>query len=165
MSLIAKSNETTFDPAPEGLWPFVCADVVDLGMVEGKYGTKPMIKIVCQLEERDERGKRFQVHARYGLSLHAKSRLRPMLEAWRGRKFTQEELQGFDLENLVGACGQVQVVHSIREEGGYYANIQAIVPFPKGTTKLAVEDYVRVKDRDKQQGTGTATKNDDDVPF
>jgi hypothetical protein len=167
MPLIVKSNETQFEPAPEGLWPAVCVDVVDLGSVETKFGTKPMLKIIFQIEERDDHGKRFQVHARFGQSLHAKSRLRPVLEAWRGRKFTPEELAGFDLEKLVGACAQVQVVHSIRDEGGYYANLQAVVPFAKGATKLAPEDYVRAKDRDQQQGTGSAPANgnDEEIPF
>jgi hypothetical protein len=54
----------------------------------------------------DERGDRapFLVSKRYTLILNEKGNLRPMLEAWRGRKFAPQELKGFDLERLLGSA-------------------------------------------------------------
>ena len=38
----------------------------------------------------------------YTNSLGEKANLRKMLENWRGRAFTQEEMDGFDLRNVLG---------------------------------------------------------------
>jgi hypothetical protein len=99
--------------------------------------------------------------------LSEKSRLRPTLEAWRGRKFTKEELDGFDLEKLIAAPCQIQIVHNISDEGRIYGNMQAVVPSAKGMAKLSPQDYVRMKDRAREQGTGTPTSpgDDDALPF
>lgn len=172
--MLLKDNRTEFTPAPEGLHQGVAVDVVDLGLVQTQYGTKPMLKIVWQLEEINPKNeKRFIVSQRFTQSLHKKSRLRPMLEAWRGKKFTDEELKGFDPEILVGVNCQVQVVHSVGDEGQIYSNVQAVVPAPRNAVKMRPEGYVRVKDRVDEDGTtetetataGNGHKNEDDVPF
>lgn len=168
MAIMAKANDKQFTPAPEGLWPAVCVDVIDLGFVETKFGIKQQVKFVWQLELRDEEGRRFQIRQRYSLSLHSKSRLRPMLEAWRGRRFTDDELRGFDLEKCIGTCCQIQVVHDLGDEGRVYANAQAVVPYPKNMPRLAAEDYVRECDKAQQQHVGETGKpadDDDSIPF
>jgi hypothetical protein len=93
--------------------------------------------------------------------------LRPMLEAWRGRKFTPQELEGFDLERLLGVSCQLQLVHVLTDRGGLFANVQAVVPLGRGMTKLRPsEDYVRVCHRDAAPMNGTGAKDDADaVPF
>jgi hypothetical protein len=108
----------------------------------------------------------YMVMATFTNSLHEKSRLRPMLEAWRGRKFTNEELDGFDLEKLIGANCQVQVIHAITDKGTY-ANIQAVVPKQKNGLVLRVtSDYIRVCDRDnKPQEDAFKGAQDEDIPF
>ena len=53
------------------------------------------------------------------------------------------------------------------EGGRTYANVQAIVPFnAKLGPKLQPADYVRMKDRAKQQGNGSQppSHTDDDAP-
>lgn len=149
MPLLAKAKAGDFTAAPEGLWPAVCCDVVDLGMVmNAQWGEKHMIKIIWQLEEIDPKSKKpFIVIRRFGLSLSEKSHLRPILESWRGKKFTTEELAGFDLEKLIGANCQVQVIHNILKDGAVFANVQAVVPVAKNATMLKVRDYVRVSER------------------
>lgn len=152
MSIVAKSNKSDFTPAPEGLWPACCCDVVDLGMVTSQWGESHQIQLRWQLEDSDPKSaKPYMVVMRARLSLHEKSKLRPMLEAWRGKKFTQEELEGFDLEKLLGANCQIQVIHNIQSGGAVYANVQAIVPPARGAKKLVPRDYIRVQDRDDQQ--------------
>ena len=166
MSLIVKDTKREFPQAPEGLHASVCVDVVDLGLVTTKWGDKPMVRLVWQIEECDpSTNKRFLVMNRYTLSLNQKSRLRPLLEAWRGRKFTEEELKGFDLEKLVGVNCQVQVVHTLGDEGQVYANVQAVVPAAKGSVKMIPEDYIRVKDRAHKPDGDTPAEYDDEVPF
>lgn len=144
MPIIAKANKGDFTPAPEGLHRAVCVDVVDIGMVAGQFGLKHKVEIRWQTEERiPATNKPFLVVKRYGLSLHKKSVLRPDLESWRGKSFTDEEAGGFDLERLIGANCQINVVHN-STDSGTYANVKTVVPAPKGLAPLKVEDYTRV---------------------
>jgi hypothetical protein len=169
MAIIAKDTRKEFTPAPEGLHQAVCVDVVDLGLVEGPWGAKPKVRIVWQLDQTNpETGKRFVVSQQYTLSLNEKATLRHHLEAWRGRKFSAQELQGFDLEKLLGVNGQVQVVHALSDDGRIWANVQAIVPLGKGMTKMRAEDYTRLKDRLEAPppgAPGTKATDSDEVPF
>jgi hypothetical protein len=102
--------------------------------------------------------------ARFTLSLHEKGRLRPLLEAWRGRRFTAEELKNFDLEKLINANCQVQLIHNMNESGKKYANVQAIVPLGKGMERIEVDpEYIRVCDRKVEHSVDAAPE--DFVPF
>jgi hypothetical protein len=169
MAIIAKDNQKEFNPAPEGLHQGVCVDIIDLGLVETQWGSKPMVAIRWQIEEGDpaNENKRFQVQNRYNLSLNEKANLRKHLEAWRGRKFTGEELKGFDLEKLIGVNCQLQLVHTLSDNGRTYANVQAIVPIGKTMTKLQPLDYIRVKDRvdTKPEETPKVEEEDENFPF
>lgn len=174
MPIIAQKKKGNYSAAPEGLWPAVCVDVVDLGLQKTQWGSNYKVDIRWILDEQDpgidpKSNKPYIVSNRYTLSLHEKSRLRPMLEAWRGRKFTQEELDGFDLEKLIGANCQLQVVHNVAAEGEVYANVQAVVPMARNAVKLRVpSDYVRVADRDKRhdlEQDSHQEATDEDIPF
>lgn len=170
MPLIATDAGTAFKPAPEGLHPAVCVDVIDMGEVENKFkpGTKQhKCRVVWQIEETDPENdnKRFIVSGFYTVSLNEKANLRKDLENWRGRKFTAEELKGFDLEKLIGVNCQINVVHYQKPDGKIYGNVEAIVPLGKGMDRMTPLDYVRKKDRvDTAEATGT-TAEEDEVPF
>lgn len=174
MAIIAREPESKYTPCPEGLYQAVCVDVVDLGLQSTPWGEKPKVRIVWQVEEvNPENDKRFEVRGLYTLSLSEKSNLRKHLEAWRGRKFSPDELRGFDVEKLLGANCQIQIIHNVTDDGKTYANVQAIVPHSPKVPKIAAQDFIRDKDRPKQQTTGGAQSNhgaghdgdDDDVPF
>lgn len=164
-----------FAPAPEGLHQAVCCDVWEIWTAQRPEvfggGLQDRTRLVWQLDAiNEETGKPFEVSQEYTASLHEKSKLRQHLEAWRGRKFTAEELKGFDLETVIGSNCQIQVVRNLGKNGKTYANVQAIVPVGKGMTKIRVtEDYVRHKDRKKRPENGGVPEDfspsDDDVPF
>jgi hypothetical protein len=63
--------------------------------------------------------------------------LRKDLESWRGKKFTEEELEGFDVKNVLGKPCQIQVLHS--EGKKKYANIASIVSWPRGANQPKIE--------------------------
>lgn len=167
MPILAKKPETTFTPCPEGLHHAVCVDVIDLGVLQTAWGDKHKVRIVWQIEEENlEARRRFDARKSYNLSLHEKATLRKDLEAWRGRKFTEVELKGFDLEKLIGANCQIQVVHDLSDDATIYANVQAVVPPPKQTPKLMPLDYTRHKDRPTDRHNGImAPELDDSIPF
>ena len=171
MPIIAKKPESNYTPCPEGLHQAVCVDVVDLGVLKTTWGDKHKVRIAWQIEEENtDTGRRFDCRKQYNLSLHEKATLRKDLESWRGRKFTEEELAGFDLERLLNVNCQIQVVQDISDEAKVYANVQAIVPAPKNVPKLAAQDFIREKDQPTTQGNGNSHGDfeevtDDDIPF
>jgi hypothetical protein len=137
MAIIAKKNGEGFDPVSEGVHVAICYSVVDLGMQYSEMYGKASRKILITHEIPEEtitiEGKEMPraISKEYTLSLSEKSTLRKDLEAWRGRTFTEAELEGFDLANIIGKGCQIQVIH--KESGGKtYANIASIMGLPKG---------------------------------
>jgi hypothetical protein len=145
---------------------------VDLGLLDTQFGQKHKVEIRWQLEEAIESETkgliRPIVRQRFTNSLHEKAKLRGVLETWRGRKFTKDELTGFDLEKLLGASCQIQVIHNVSDEGQTFANVNAVIPLGKGMAKVRVEtDYVRQADRERQRNIQTTGEIEtaEDIPF
>jgi hypothetical protein len=142
----SESGAGDFEMTPEGVFTGRCFKIIDLGTqtTNGQYGTKEQHKVMVSWEligkddPRMEDGRPFSVSQFYTVSLHEKAKLRKDLEAWRGRKFTAEELAGFDLGTVIGAYCLIQVVHS---EDGKYANVQTIMAY-KGDKPEAVNPNV-----------------------
>lgn len=169
-----------YTPAPAGVHQAVCCDVVDLGIIETEWqGQKKRahkVRVVWQIDAAMSDGRPYTVSSRYTLSLHEKARLRADLQSWRGRAFTEAELQKFDLEMLIGAGCLLNVMHEARN-GKTYANVASIMPLPARTPKLPVSaDYVRQQDRPKASTSAEAIASQiealaaadviaDDIPF
>lgn len=171
MPIIAKAGGGKFTPAPEGPQQAVCVDVVDLGLVkqawQGVEKELPMVRVVWHSAEHDPiTNAPYQIQQRYTLSLHEKANLRKALEAWRGRAFTESELEGFDLESLIGVNVFLSITHNV-SKGNTYANVTSLMRLPKGMTVLPItEGYIRVAERAPEPEQGAAPHNDDDdIPF
>jgi hypothetical protein len=174
---ITASAGAKFEVCPAGSFAAVCCDVVDMGIVKTNYSGKEKkqhkIRIGWQVNEDRNDGKPFIVWKRYTLSLHEKSALRKDLEPWRGRPFTEEELQGFDVETVIGAPCMIAVVQNAAG-GNVYANVSGIMRLPKGMNAPAVDPaYIRFQDRPKDGEAEGAPEPPDqdfgpdlsDVPF
>jgi hypothetical protein len=139
MSLIAKAegNSQGFEPVAEGVHIARCIGLIDLGMQYSEKFDKTAHKALIMWElpdetyEQDGETKCRVLSKEYTMSLHEKSSLTKVLEAWRGKKFTEEELAGFDLNNILGKGCQVQIIHTKKGENTY-SNIAAIMGMPKG---------------------------------
>jgi hypothetical protein len=160
MSIIAKAGGN-FQPAPEGTHAAVCVDVVDLGIVDTPFGKRHKIVIVWQIDETMENGKPYLVQRQYTCILTEKATLRRDLESWRGSPFNPTELEGFDVEKLIGVACLINVIHEQRN-GTTYANVASVMRLPKNMTAPVTRDYTRRKDRPQAQ---TAEITDDDIPF
>lgn len=158
MPIIARGKRD-FRPAPEGLHQAVLVDVIDRGIQPTPWGPAPKVELRWQIAAiNPDNQKRFEIWQRYRLSLHEKAKLRQHLEGWRGRKFALKEAQeGFDIEQLLGASCQLQIVHNEGKDGGTYANVQTIVPSVKGAPKLRALDYTRLQDHSEN---GTESQDD-----
>ena len=142
MSLIAKDKAGGFDPIPEDLHIAICYGIWDLGTQFSERWEKDVHKVVltwelpnCRIQVEKEGGKvelPRAISKTYRLSLHKKSELRKDLESWRGKKFSDEELNGFDLKKVLGAPCQIQVLHN-KIDDKVYSNISTIIKVPGGT--------------------------------
>jgi len=131
-----------FVPAPEGTHVARCVQVIDLGTQtsgfykdqhtgEPKKARKVMLGWELPTELQEDNGEPFLVWGRYTSSLHEKSNLRKVLEGWRGRKFSEEELHGFHLKNVLDKPCLINIIHN--ESGDrVFANVSAVMAMPKG---------------------------------
>lgn len=177
MAIVA-SKGSSFTPCPAGTFIAVCIDVEDLGIVKSTYGEKTKsqhkVNIIWEIEEKRDDGLPFRPRKRYTLSLHEKATLRKELESWRGRAFTEAELEGFDVEALIGVPCMICIVQNA-VKGQVYANVTAIMKAPKGMVPPALDpSYVRVQDRPNAESPATGDRgpdqseweaSDSDVPF
>lgn len=146
MSLIVKQESEGFDfqICPQGNHIAVCYGVIDLGVQEvnfnGEVSYKRKVRVSWELpneliSEGDFAGQPFSISKNYTLSLNSKSILFKDLVSWRGRQFTEQELSGFDLANIIGAPCMVNVIHNSSQDGQKtYANVASISQLPKGMT-------------------------------
>lgn len=164
------SKGSSFVPCPAGPHSAVAVDIVDLGMVDTEWqGKKKKVhkcRLVWQVSEMNEDGKPFLVQKQYTVSLSEKSNLRKDLQSWRGRAFTEEELNGFDIEVLIGKPCMLNVQH-VDRNGATYANVAAIMPLPKGMPVIQPHGYTRVKDRVEPSPStdSSAHQSNSDDPF
>jgi len=197
MGLTAKDSGGNYILPPQGTHAGVCCAVIDLGTHYDERWKKRQHKVLIGWEldaepVRDD-GLPHMVWNRYTVSLHEKAGLRKMLEAWRSRSFTPEELEGFDLKNIAGKGCLITLTHE-EKEGKKYSNIASVSALPKqmqapATSKAPVlfnidepdeavfaefserlQDTIRSSDEWKERATGTVgdgapPPGDDDVPF
>lgn len=139
---VNKGSGGDFELVPEGQYTGRCYRVIDLGIQESKFGLKEQVFIAWELIGTDDPrmadGRPFSVSSKYTASLDERSILYRDINSWRGKKFTEAELNEFDLTKVLGAYCTIQVVHNESGERTY-ANVQAIMAF-KGTKPEGVNE-------------------------
>lgn len=167
---------------PEGSFQAVLAEIVDLGMVESEYNgekkTAHKCLFVYQVIPRDDAGQeirqangdRFEVAARFTVSMHEKAALFKWVQAWRGKTFSDEEKQklisdGFDLELLLNVNALLQVVHNKSTDGTKtYANANAIQPWQKAWGAGVLPDGYIPRAARKKEGEAPVAASGKPVP-
>ena len=138
------SNKTKSDPVPAGTHHAVCYGVIAVGTQPSEKFTPRQKIVVCfeipseriTIKDQDlPRG----ISKRYTLSLNEKSSLRKDLQSWRGKPFTQEELNGFDVSKVIGSNCLISVLHSDRA-GAVYADISGISALPRQMASVRPEN-------------------------
>jgi hypothetical protein len=154
MSLIVTAkSESTFKPVPEGLHLARCYRIVDLGTQESTYlgQVRTQKKLMIQFEVHGDDDKGFALITRagepmsisknYTRSIGENATLRQDLTSWRNKAFTPEELEKFELENLLGVWGMISVIKTISENGKAYTNINTITPVPAAMKKNGMPQH------------------------
>lgn len=182
MSITARAD-SNFEKAPVGMQQAVCAFVHDIGTqvseYQGKVITHKQVIISWELSEKmtqgENQGKPFMVSKYYTLSLNEKSNLRKDLESWRGKAFTEQELEGFDLEKLIGANCFLNVTATESDK----RKISAITPMARGmqpitpSSSTPSQKYMEWIERERAKSlemkstpaTNAAVNEESDLPF
>lgn len=143
MALILKQENkgASFPRLEPGVYPAICYGVVDIGEQDNKKFNKTARQVVLLWElptekvEVDGEDVSRVISKTYNMSLNEKATLRQTLKSWRGRDFTAEELQGFDLLNILGAHCLLNITNNETTDGKVYTNIDAVTPISKGMQK------------------------------
>jgi hypothetical protein len=143
MALTAKANMGgSFTPVPNGMHLARCYRIVDLGTQKTEHMGVPKLayKIMLQFEVHSEdesgkptvtnKGEPMSISKNYTMSLHEKATLRNHLKMWRGRDFTPEELNGFELKNVLGVWCMLSISQSTGNDGKTYTNVNGLTPVP-----------------------------------
>lgn len=143
MAMFAPTQGGDFTPAPAGVQPAVCCDVVDLGLQETGFGTKHKILIYWQLNEVEpDSGKPFLVWQPYTFSMHEKSNLYADTCSWLGMRMTPDQAARCDIEKMIGRPCLLNLIH-VHKGNSTYANINSIMPLPDGYPVPQIVDYTR----------------------
>lgn len=154
MSLTVNANGgSNLPPVSEGTHLAVCNMIVDLGLQVSEVYKNTSRKVLIGWEIPGETIKTEDgehprtLSKRYTASLNESANLRQDLAAWRGRDFTSEELDAFDLRNIIGKSCLLNVIHK-ESNGKTYANISSIMALPKGMEKGVLSGKPTVFDLD-----------------
>ena len=142
------TQKKEFKIAPVGSHLARLYRIIDLGTQTSEYmGQTKMLRKVKFFWElhgdglQTDDGKPLIQTRNYTKSLNEKASLRKDLEAWRGKPFTEDELRGFNLHNLLDKWCMVTVQH--RESGNdVYADAKAVTPVPSMVAKAGLPQGV-----------------------
>ena len=135
-STTAQKAGGDFEKIPQGLHQAVCVGVHGLGLQKSAYqGLErivPKVRLIWELKKKDSKGNPFFITKTYTLSLSEKATLFKDLKDWRGKAFTAEELEAFEVKNVEGANCMLNIVHESE-----YTNVSSINPL--------IEDAIVIK--------------------
>lgn len=144
MASIVATNTGGSDYAPmeAGMYVARCVQMIQIGTIteniEGKDKVLHKVRLGFEFPTelkvfKEEKGEQpYFLSKEYTLSMHEKATLRIHLETWRGKKFTEEESEAFDVTRLLKVPCMINVVHKTSKKGKTFAEIGSISPLMKG---------------------------------
>lgn len=137
MDFEIEGGTANFVPAPAGLHPAWCCGLVDLGTqtsaFQNKVKKQKKVYLFFELPTQlMEDGKPFIARAKLTASTDERATLRKWLESWRTKPFTKEEIEKFQMANVIGKACQVMIQHKPKPDGGVWDNVTTILPAQKG---------------------------------
>lgn len=134
-------------PVDPGVYIGICVGVIDLGEQYSerfkKYSNDVQIvwELVGETVEVDGEQKPRQLSRTFSVATSKKANLRAVLESWNGKKYSDEEFGDVDLFDQLGKACQLNVVLN---DTGEYANVDSVIPLPKGMLAPTTEtEYIK----------------------
>lgn len=154
MSLKLKRKQRIIvPPLAGGTYMGVCIGTIDVGEQYNQHYKKYEDKLILLFEvsgetvDVDGESKPRWLSNEYTASLGEKAKLHQHLVSWRSRDFTDEELENFDIESMLGQPCMLTVI--VKEtDNGTYNNITNITAVPKGVPAPTTEQELLAYDID-----------------
>ena len=130
------------EPIPAGTYKAVCYAVVDTGTPQegGKYPPKRQFVVLWEIPtermEYESEDVPRVVSRTFNNTTHEQGKLRPFLETWRGQAFTSEEIDEFDMKNIIRANCLLQITY---KPNSTWPDPSSVFPLPKDQQKLKPE--------------------------
>jgi hypothetical protein len=143
--LVVRRGENDFESIRLGRHSAVCVNYFDLGLQRWDNQIKPKVALLFEIDDRRRNQQRFQISKEFTASLGAKATLRAFLESWRGRPFTEAELDGFNLDNIVNGACELYLGERTKPNGSTFIEIEGITRLTKWGERLIAEtapDYI-----------------------
>lgn len=132
-TIVATTGTNEYPKVPTGVHNARCVRVIDLGTQRSDYGGnitfKRQVLIIWEVPDQMSNDQPMTISKFYTLSLHEKANLGMDLVSWRGRPFTEQEKEGFDITKLIGVPCQINVMHN---DSGK-EKVSSVMPLGKDT--------------------------------
>lgn len=122
-------------PVAPGVYIAICVGVIDLGEQYSEkfksYRNEAQIvwELVGETVEIDGEQKPRQLSRTFSMTTGKKGALRAFLSSWNGIQYGDEQFGELDLFDQIGRPCQLNVVLN---DTGEYANVDSVIPLPKG---------------------------------
>lgn len=149
------SDERTYREKPKPIHPAgtfaaKCVDYIDLGECVIEYpGSEPYVGEKCRYnwytgQINPDTQKPFEIGVEYTVSMSEKANLRKMLESWRGKPYTAEQIEaGVPLHKVVGQWCQLTVAHVPTKQGRTFAKVMTVTTLHPDIRRPELPDYKR----------------------
>jgi len=143
-----KGGNEDFELVPAGTYTGRCVKMIHIGTVSETINglTKVVDKVLIQWElptelkefKEGEGEKPYLVQKEFTLSMHEKATLRKFLKDWRGKDFTKEEAESFDITKVLGKPCTISIAHkpSKKDPSKVYTEVTSVSQVMKGITCL-----------------------------
>lgn len=129
-------------PVEPGVYIGICVGIIDLGEQYSetfkKFSNDVMIvwELAGETVEVDGERKPRQLSRTFSVATSKKSKLRAFLSSWNGKQYGDDEFGEVELFDQLGKVCQLNVVLN---DTGEYANIDNLMPLPKGVLAPATD--------------------------
>ena len=152
MIITQKDNCNEWDNPKPGVHNAVLIDIIDKGLqtweFNGESKQAHKIRLLWEVEEKTSGGKPMRAAKSYTKSLGLNSPLRTMLCSWLGGEMSEQELNNFDTDDLIGRPAQV-LVTSYKKHGESRVYVEEVrKPLEDKQLKPSGE-FIQMKDRDE----------------
>lgn len=140
---ITAPNKPSRELVPAGNYIARCFSMIHIGTVPenimGEMKKINKVRLTWELPtemrsfKEDEPEKPLTISQEFTLSMNEKANLRKFLESWRGKGFTEDEANDFDITKLLGVPCMLSVIHKTTKKGREYDLISGVATLPKGT--------------------------------
>ena len=144
-------TDTEWENPKPGIHNAVLVDVIDKGITtrefNGETKQSPTIRLVWELESKASNGNPLLAGRTLTLSLAPRSNLRGMLRTWLGRDLNGQELQEFDLDELIGRSAQV-LLSPYEKNGESRVFVKEVLEPLQDRQLKSSGQFIRMQDRE-----------------